>query len=263
MKSIYSFIFMALLISCKQQAENNQETQTIQEETVTGSPFPESLQRVLQAHGGFQTWNEQQTLAFTLPGEEGGETHTTDLHSRKDRIEGPGYSLGYDGTKVWLYNPAEAYEGNAIFYHNLMFYFYAMPFVLADDGILYEAAEPLEFEGTTYPGIRVSYQSGVGASPDDVYLLYYHPDDHTMAWLGYTVTYFSGEPSDDLHWIRYGSWQRKNGLLVPESLTWYEYEAGRPTTPRNTVTFEEVLLSAVARPEAFYQPPQGAETVTE
>ena len=53
-----------------------------------------------------------------------------------------------------------------------MFYFYAMPFILADDGIIYEDVAALKFEGKSYPGIKISYESGVGESPEDEYILY-------------------------------------------------------------------------------------------
>ena len=53
-----------------------------------------------------------------------------------------------------------AIKGIPKFYYNLMFYFYAMPFILADDGIVYEDVKPLDIEGKSYPGIKISYESG-------------------------------------------------------------------------------------------------------
>ena len=73
--------------------------------------------------------------------------------------------------------------------------FLTMPFVLADDGINYQDVEPLVFEGKTYPGIQISYESGVGESSEDEYKVYYDPETNKMTWLGYTVTYFSKEKS--------------------------------------------------------------------
>jgi len=77
-------------------------------------------------------------------------------------------------------------NGNPEFYYNVMFYFYAMPFVLADDGIIYGDIAPLEFEGTAYPGISISYKEGVGSSSKDEYFIYYNPETYQMAikWLG-------------------------------------------------------------------------------
>ena len=101
------------------------------------------------------------------------EKHTIDLHSRKDKVETPPVEIGFDGKDVWLLDEAKAYKGNAELYHNLMFYFYAMPFVLADSGINYKVAEDLVYDGKNYPGIHISYNDGVGASSKDDYYLYY------------------------------------------------------------------------------------------
>ena len=222
-----------------------------------GTPFPTELKRILDAHGGLALWRTQRTLSFELGDEEGRERHTVDLWSRKDRVETESYSLGFDGNGTWLLDPEKQYEGNAEFYHNLMFYFYAMPFVLADDGIRYSQAEDLVFEGKHYPGLRISYGEEVGASPDDEYVIHYDPDTGQMAWLGYTVTYFSGEPSGDFRWIRYDDWNRVGGLLLPASITWYTYQGRQPLEVRSTVRFERGSAAEVAMPGDFYKKPEG------
>jgi hypothetical protein len=118
-----------------------------------------------------------------------------------------------------------------------------MPFVLADDGIIYEDAMPLVVEDKSYLGIKISYNSGIGESPEDEYILYYDNETKRMTWLGYTVTYFSKEKSKEFHYIKYSNWQKVNGLLLPETLEWYTVEDNKPTTKRNEVKFTNVLLS--------------------
>lgn len=259
---LFLFTF-ALLTSC---AENRKETKQEEKET-TDTPveavrsYPEPLNRVFEAHGGLELWKKQRTLSFRMPAGEAHESHTIDLHTRKDLVEGPSYSLGFDGQQVWLADAGKAFGGDPVFYHNLMFYFYAMPFVLADDGIVYGSADDLVFEGKSYPGIRISYKSGVGTSPRDEYYLYYEPDSHTMAWLGYTVTYFSDASSEDLHWIRYDNWTEVNGLLLPESLTWYNYEGRAIKDPRSTVSFNNIMLSTDPMPEGYFKAPPEASPV--
>ena len=61
----------------------------------------------------------------------------------------------------------------------------------------------------------------VGASSKDEYFIHFDADTHQMAWLGYTVTYRSGESSDNVKWIRYNDWQEVNGLALPKSITWH------------------------------------------
>jgi hypothetical protein len=169
------------------------------------------------------------------------------------------YTMGYDGENVWILDPEGVYKGDPVFYHNLMFYFYAMPFVLADDGIRYFDTAPLIYEGREYPGLGISYNDGVGTSPEDEYYIHFEPDTHKMAWLGYTVTYRTGKKSDDIHWIRYDDWTDIDGLLLPKSITWHEVVDGKLSGPGNTVNFEEIKLSKSPVDEDIFEKPQGAE----
>lgn len=186
----------------------------------------------------------------------GEETHTVDLKTRLDRIDHPNYSLGMDQRGIWK---SALYEKDPVFYHNLMFYFYAMPFVLADPGINYEEIPPLQFEGTAYPGLRISYKKDVGVSPDDEYFLHYDPVTYRMEWLGYTVTYGKDGPSNEVHWIRYSEWQKVKELLLPATLSWYTYEDGLPKKARNEVKFTAVTLEEQARPASFYARPDSLQ----
>ncbi len=266
MKQLTSFLIVLFLLSaCRETPQNADGTtdSTHENEAVTAdtSNLPPELLHILDAHGGLAQWRAQRTLSFELAHEDDRELHTVDLWSRRDRVETGAYSLGYDGEGTWLLDPEKQYEGNPEFYHNLMFYFYAMPFVLADDGIRYETAEELVFEGKNYPGLRISYGAEVGVSPDDEYFIHYDPETGQMAWLGYTVTYFSEEPSDDFRWIRYDDWTRVGGLLLPASITWYTYEGRQPLEVRSTVHFEKGSLKDIAQPEDFYRKPEGAAYV--
>ena len=217
--------------------------------------YPVELQKVFKAHGGLEHWKRQRTLSFVIAKPENAETHIIDLNSRKDKIETEQYDMGFDGENPWLLNKEGAYGGNVEFYHNLMFYFYAMPFVLADDGIQYEKAKDLEFEGKNYPGFKISYHSGVGTSPKDEYYIHYDPSSYTMQWLGYTVTYSTQEKSDKVRWIRYNDWDTYNGLILPKSISWYNYEGMNIKDLRNTVSFKDISVSVEAKPNGFYDKP--------
>ncbi|WCO00737.1 DUF6503 family protein [Psychroserpens ponticola] len=229
---------------------------------ITTSTYPESITKIFNAHGGVDTWKEMQTLTFTMAKDSGNETTITDLHNRSSLIKMPKHTIGYDGQDVWLHKKdTTSYKGKPKFYYNLMFYFYAMPFVLADNGIVYEDAKPLNFEGKTYPGIKISYQSGVGESPEDEYILYYDSETHKMAWLGYTVTFFSKEKGKEFHFIKYSEWQNVNGVQLPKTLTWYNYENNVPTTKRNDVEFSDVRLTKMKMKAKVFAKPEGAEVV--
>ncbi|GAL66723.1 hypothetical protein JCM19301_3201 [Jejuia pallidilutea] len=229
---------------------------------VTTSIYPESITKVFDAHGGVDTWNAMQSLVFTMKKPNGDEVTTTDLKNRTSIIEMPKHTIGFNGKDVWLTSKdTTAYKGNPKFYYNLMFYFYAMPFVLADDGIMYEETTPLVFEGQTYPGIKIGYEAGIGESPEDEYILYYNPETYKMEWLGYTVTFFSKEKSKEFHFIKYSNWQTVNGLLLPETLTWYKYENNLPTEKRNDLKFTDVKLSKEKLDASIFEIKEGATVV--
>jgi hypothetical protein len=250
-------------LACKPSPKNEESKGAEPAKLVeTPSKYPEVLSKVFDAHGGLQKWKQQRTLIYVLPKPENPETHSVDLWSRKDRIDSEKFTIGFDGNEIWLLDPNENYNGDAAFYHNLMSYFYAMPFLLADDGIVYSETEDLIFEGKSYPGIHIGYNSGVGISSKDEYVLHYDPETYQMAWLGYTVTYRTGEKSDNVKWIKYDDWQNLNGIVLPKSITWYNYEGRNILDPRSTVTFEESTVSITPKPDDFYTKPEGAEIVT-
>ncbi len=249
--------------ACKQNTKPTKLEEPVQQEiSESKAKYPDAMVKVFDAHGGLEQWKKQRTLSFVLPKPELSETHTIDLWSRRDRIDTEQFSMGFDGEKAWLLDTGENYKGDAGFYHNLMFYFYAMPFVLADDGIIYTKAEALEFEGKNYPGLKIAYRSGVGASSKDEYYIHFDPETHQMAWLGYTVTYRTGESSDNVRWINYGNWQEVDGLLLPKSITWHKYEGRKIKEPASTVTFEEITLSETSKPKAFYAKPESGTFVS-
>lgn len=253
-----------MVLSCKEapkeiETEKEALPNGLVETIYEGGPL--AINEILDAHGGLSTWKSKRTLSFEMPKADKIEKHTIDLRTRDEKIEMSGISMGSDGGDIWLLDENEAYKGDAVFYHNLMFYFYAMPFVLADDGINYSRAESLEFEGKTYPGIRISYNDGVGISAKDEYYIHYNPETYQMEWLGYTVTYRSGEKSDNVKWIRYNDWMDVDGLLLPKSVTWHEYEGRTIKAPKPPRKFENVKVSEKPLEASFFAKPENAKIV--
>lgn len=261
MKKIILLVLAISIVSCK-----NKTTPTVdyseEKLDVTTSVYPENISKVFAAHGGLDAWNKMQSLVFTMEKPDGEEVTTTDLKNRKSLIEMPKHTIGFNGEDVWLkHKDTTQYKGNAKFYYNLMFYFYAMPFILADDGIIYENTDPLVFEGKTYPGIKIAYEAGVGESPEDEYIMYYNPETFQMEWLGYTVTFFSKEKSAEFHFIKYGDWQTVENIVLPKTLTWYNYENNLPTEKRNDLPFTNIKLSKAKLDASIFKAPEGATIV--
>tara|TARA_R110002012_G_scaffold49843_3_gene129035 strand:+ start:190 stop:978 length:789 start_codon:yes stop_codon:yes gene_type:complete len=260
MKNLFTLVLALSLFNCKQEAQKEvvkDTTYKAKELDITTSVYPDDITQVFNAHGGLDTWNSFKGLAFTMKKPTGDEVTITNLKNRKSYIETANFKIGYNGTDVWLdETDGFKYEGNPQFYYNLMFYFYAMPFILADDGITYETTEPLAFEGKDYPGIKISYNAGVGESPDDEYILYYDAETHKMVWLAYTVTYFTKEKSKDWHFIRYTDWQMVDDLALPKILTWFNSEGFKIAEKRNDLEFTSIKLSKTAPENSFFEKPK-------
>ena len=252
-------LLLVSIVSCKKTAETKEENTPIEAPVAEAKMYPENLTKIFDAHGGLDKWNAMQTLKFTVVKEKGNEVVTTDLKSRTAVLEMPNHNVGFSGEEFWVqYKDTMTYKGNPRFSYNLMFYFYAMPFILADDGINYGEAEPLKFDGKEYPGILISYGDGVGESPEDEYILYYDPETYQMTWLGYTVTFFSKEKSKEFHFRKYSNWQTIDGLILPETQTSYKSENNIPTEKRGDQKFIDVEISKDKLDASFFGVPEGA-----
>ncbi|WP_452223142.1 DUF6503 family protein [Lacinutrix chionoecetis] len=257
---------LLVVMACKQdKTTKTVETTDYKNEVldVTTSVYPENLTKVFNAHGGIDKWKTMKSLSFTMDKPDGKEVTLTNLDNREALIDNPKATIGFDGDKAWFVNKTDGkYEGyQPKYYYNLMFYFYAMPFILSDDGINYAEAEPLVFEGVTYPGIQVTYNAGVGETPEDRYVLYYNPETYKMEWLGYTVSFVPGIDKKELHFRKYGEWQDVNGLLLPKTITGYGYKDDKPTEAKATTNFSDIKLSASAIDAKDFAKPENGEFV--
>ena len=206
--------------------------------------FPNKLNRMFTAHGTYKRWDAMNQLSFDLLKKGGAtETHLVDLKSRKTLISSSKFTIGFDGTAVWMNAEGKFPVERARFYHNLYFYFYAMPFVLGDPGITYSKVNDLSFENERYTGYKITYGNNVGDSPEDNYFVYFDKTTRQMTWLGYTVTYGDDKPSTEIHYIKYTDWQKVNGLLLPKKLQWYDSENNLPVTSSNAADFENISVS--------------------
>ncbi|EDM43150.1 hypothetical protein SCB49_11764 [unidentified eubacterium SCB49] len=268
MKKITVVVFSIFaFVACKENTKEHvsEESMVVNDVVETDQKvIPQNVSEVLNAHGGLAQWNKMNNLCFSFDGRGGEEVHTVDLKNRFEKIENEKWSIGNDGNGVWLLqNEPEAYKGNALFYNNLMFYFYSMPFVFADSGIVYTSMPQKELDGKMYNVFKVSYEDGIGYSSKDEYMLFSDPDTNKMAWLGYTVTGKSNAKSDKWSFIKYSEWQEVNGLQLPKKLTWFKVEDNLPTEMRNDVNFNKVTVTETVIPTSVFAKPEGAVLITE
>ena len=217
--------------------------------------IPANFQKVLDTHG-FKKWQQIQGLSFAKGEGEYTEYHLVSLADRKIRVEGSGYTIGYDGSDVWISPADAAFGGSPRFYHNLFFYFFAMPFVLGDPGITYTEVPNATLQGNSYAGVKISFGSDVGNSPDDNYIVYYDPQTYKMAWLMYTSTYHSGQASSKYNLIKYESWMEAPGMLFPQVISWYNYQNGTVGEEQSSITFPSVDVSMQAPLDSRFARPE-------
>jgi len=259
-KYLLLFAITSLFYACENSNSSTAEKKMPSKVKVAAIDYPDDLDKVFDNHGSLDKWKSMKSMSYDIVKDEGNEHQMIDLHNRTERINASTFESGYDGKNYWVVADT-SYKSNPKFYTNLIFYFYAMPFVLADDGIVYTKSDPITFEGVEYPGYRISYNSGVGLSPEDEYFIHYDAKTNEMAWLGYTVTFFSGEKSKRISWIRYNDWKKINGLKLPNSLSWYKSEEGKITELRNTRKFANITVSENPFPADKLAMPVGAKVV--
>ena len=232
----------ALTLGCQQQevplpADSAPATQTDQ------TPLLRVLAQGIEAHGGLAQWESMGSLAYDVTRGQKSERHLTALRTRQTIQEGPGYRLGYDGERVWVEPRVDSFPGDPNFSRGLDFYFFAIPFVLADPGTVHEDLGTVLMDGSPYDAVKVSFEAGVGDSPNDFYIAHFHPETNQLAYLLYTVTYRSGEPNENYSLRAYEEWQEVNGLIVPQKIVSYQWD---PETRQSGEKRGESLFTSVS-----------------
>jgi hypothetical protein len=196
------------------------------------------LSSTLEAHGGLDAWQGQGTFTYTLDGfplspqVSQPNTATVDLHRRHHRIEGEGFTIGYDGVNAWSVPSPEAVGLPVRFFTLGSFYFIAMPHVFADPGVIVEAADDQTFRGENFETLRISYAESVGHTDEDDYILFIDPETRLLRLINHSVT---EDPSiDRVTWV-FDEWQEVSGLKMPSKMTFHG--GWNPDDPGEGATF--------------------------
>ena len=257
----YCLLAISILPACKQSVDIDRSIATSEAgEDSLIDQYPQELIDGFNAHGGLKNWKKMKSLSYSLLNDDKKEIHKVDLQNRKVNLENPDWSLGFDGKEVWVSPSKEAFgNGSPRFYHNLIFYFYAMPFVLADEGIIYEVLPKDSLNGKLYTPIKISYNVGIGDAPEDEYIAYFDAETHIMGALLYTVTYYSGNKSDKYKALIYNDWKEINGILLPASMKGFKYEDGQLGEQRYHRIFGDRELLEISYDQAMFEMPDVAE----
>jgi len=252
---LLSFLFIFITYSCKT------ETTTIVRNNSPKIDYPNEFLQGLGGQEGLDHWNSMKHLEFEIIKEdEKNEKHIIDLENRKARIENEKWILGFDGNEAWVSPDKKTYgKGSPRFYHNLIFYFFACPYVLADSGVNYEVREPIMMNGKKLIPVATSFNNGVGDSPDDEYIAHFDATTHELYLLLYTVTYYSKEKGKKFNALIFDEWKTFNGVKLPIALKGFKYTNGELGEKRYERRFTNITISENKPEQSLFEMPEIAE----
>lgn len=234
-----------------------------------GSSAIAQLDPALEAHGGIAKWKSFASVEFdqTWTSAKGvkKDHQLFDLRSRDGLITSDAYTLGASKGEVWIKPALDALGGTPPrFYMWTPFYFFGMPFVFADPGVVQESLGKKMFQGQEFDAVKVTFQKGTGDSSDDFYTAYLDPKSGQMKLVSYVVTYAAlrkSKPMDQLepHALVFEEWQDASGLRVPKRGTFYHWKNENiESEPLGVMEFANVNFSEQAPDAAKFAKPADA-----
>lgn len=210
-------------------------------------------------------WETQEVVSFQTGQGPMQYDHLVDLKSRKVLLtRADSVSLGFDGEDVWVAPSKSALSLGGRpprFFYNLPFYFFAIPYVYLDDGVIVDSPLKKKFGGRLYDMIRVTFKPGVGDTPKDEYLNYFDPTTQELKFLLYTVTYYSGKANEDYYATIYDTWQLVDGVKVPEQVS-YAFLKDDSLDVYMTTRYSSVTFSKKSPPIHLFERPAQSEIDT-
>lgn len=161
----------------------------------------------------------------------------------------------WDGEEVWV-SPAGDDFPEARFHALTWPYFLSAPTKLRDPGARLEPLGGKELRGERFETAKLTFDAGVGDTPDDWYVLYRNLESGRLAAMAYIVTFGTSreEAEKEPHAITYDEYVDVEGVPIPTRWTFWTWsdEAGIQGEAIGEVTLEH---------PAFVQPGEGAFAV--
>lgn len=252
-------VLLALFqLGCNQQAKQHQENSNTAEIDVYENVIPE-LKDCIEAHGGLSTWKGFGGLAYDrLSSSNAGDHSIIDLYSRKDLVSNDtAYTIGFDGSNVWI-TPNMDKMKSPRFFHNLYFYFLALPFVVADPGSNQEYLGLVDFDGKSYKKVRITYGDSVGDSPEDQYVLWIDAQTNLLGFINYSVTYFDKSRAANYNAAVYSDWQEVQGLKMPTVLSFFRWADDSLGESRGDNVFSNMRFTKEQPDQSIFEAPEDA-----
>lgn len=147
----------------------------------------------------------------------------------------------FDGSSAWI-SPSESKRERVRFDALTWPYFLAAPFKLRDPGTHLEESGQKPLFGKMYDTARLTFDSGVGDSPEDWYVLYRDPDTSLLKAMSYIVTYGkSAKTAGEPHIIVYEAFKELDGVKLATEWKFYKWteEKGAKGKPIGQATLKD------------------------
>lgn len=228
---------------------------------------PAAFAAAIEAAHKATRYRTQEALACNIEVSFGGKTMLQaemlmDTPAGRSRLTlTDGSEIIFDGRTAWV-TPADATIPMARFHALTWPYFLAAPYKLRDPGSHLASLGPQPMAGGSMPAAKLTFDPGIGDTPEDWYIAYRDPASNRLVVMSYIVTY--GTPTDkaneDPHAIRYEQFQEIDGVPISTRWTFWDWspEGGLGTNQLGTATLTK--LRFVRRPaDAFAAPPDARE----
>lgn len=221
----------------------------------------------IEAAHGKAAWDRAEAFSADVTVVYGGQRA---LHGRmlftpevgRSRLElADGTVAVFDGERAWV-SPAGAELPQARFHLLTWPYFLAAPYKLRDPGAHLEDLGTRPLDGVEHPAARLTFDPGIGDTPDDWYVVYRDPSNDRLAAMAYVVTYgrSAEEAAADPHAITYHDFEQVDGSTV--STTWRMWNWSEEESVHGDL-LGEVTLADLAfvtpPPDAFARPADAEE----
>lgn len=216
-----------------EQIQQTNPTQHAVKQTPSYKSFGKQIAR---AHGIWK-WNTYRCIQTDIQITFGGQsilqgTLLTDRHAGKVRIVlTDGTVLVFDGKDVWM-SPINAPVKKPRFDALTWAYFLAAPFKLNDQGSHLKNMGKMQMGSKQLPAAQLTFDSGIGDSPDDWYILYMDPKTKWLRAMAYIVTYGNSvqKAEKSPHAITFDNYANVSGVILPRAWSFWNWNAKQGIT---------------------------------
>ncbi len=227
--------------------------------------FATGYATAIESAHGMDAWLGHEALQTRIEVTFGDQTMLTgtllmETDSARSRIEtDDGAVMVFDGETAWV-APAEAEAPMARFHLLTWSYFIAAPFKLRDRGSHLVRVGERSVNEELHLAARLTFDPGIGDTPDDWYVTYLHPATDRLAALAYIVTYGTptAEAEKEPHAMTYEDFDNVEGVTIGRRWRFWHWSetAGIYGDPMGAVVLSDLQFVTPAT-DAF-QAPAGA-----